>query len=153
MAADTRFLSRRTFAIGAGCSLLAAAIAPQLAFADANRLGELVKLLFGDETFKEGAIKLDVPAIVENGMVVPISVEVESPMTEANYVKSIYLYAFDNPVPQIGSYNLTPANGKAAISTRVRLAKSQDVIAVAEMSDGSVQVAKSPISIMIGGCG
>ena len=153
MAADTRFLSRRAFAIGAGCTLLAAAIAPQLALAHADRLGELVNLLFGDETFKEGAIKLDVPAMVENGMVVPIAVEVESPMTETDYVKSVHLYALDNPVPQIGAYNFTPANGRAAISTRVRLAKSQDVIAVAEMSDGSVQVAKAPISIMIGGCG
>ena len=152
MAADSRIVSRRAFAIGAGCTLLAA-LAPQIAFANADRLGELVTMLFGDERFAEGTIKLDVPPMVENGMVVPITVEVESPMTETNYVRAIHLYALDNPMPQIGAYTFTPASGKAAISTRVRLARSQDVIAVAEMSDGSVRAAKAPISIMIGGCG
>jgi sulfur-oxidizing protein SoxY len=151
MAADSR-ISRRAFAIGAGCTLLAV-VAPQIALANADRLGDLVKMLFGDGRFEEGTITLDVPEMVENGMVVPITVEVESPMTDTHYVRAIYLYALDNPVPQIGAYTFTPASGKAAISTRVRLAKSQDVIAVAEMSDGSVRAAKAPISIMIGGCG
>jgi sulfur-oxidizing protein SoxY len=146
-------LSRRAFAVGAGFAFAAAAV-PGLAVANTDRLGGLIKLLFGEDRLAtEGAITLTLPEYVENGMVVPVSVEVESPMTDTDYVRSVHLYALDNPVPHIGKYEFTPASGKAAISTRVRLAKSQDVIAVAEMSDGSVRVTKSPITIMIGGCG
>jgi sulfur-oxidizing protein SoxY len=147
--ADSPILSRRRFVIGGAC-VLAAAAAPGLAFAD---VGALVGKVFGAKDFTESRIKLNVPESAENGLVVPISIEVESPMTEADHVKSLHIFALDNPVPQVGSYSFTPANGKAAISTRVRLAKSQDLIAVAEMSDGTVHVAKAPVSIMIGGCG
>jgi sulfur-oxidizing protein SoxY len=149
--ASSRMFSRREFAIGGACVFLAAA-APGLAWANADSIGALVKKVLGGENFEESRIKLEVPEAAENGLVVPVSVEVESPMTEADHVRSLHLFALDNPVPQVSSYTFTPANGKAAISTRVRLAKSQDLIAVAEMSDGTVHVAKAPISIMIGGC-
>jgi len=150
--ANSRMISRRAFAIGGACAFLAAA-APGWAFADPDGLGALLRKVLGVESFKESRIKLEVPESAENGLVVPVSVEVESPMTEADHVRSLHLFALDNPVPQVSSYTFTPANGKAAISTRVRLAKSQDLIAVAEMSDGTVHVAKAPVSIMIGGCG
>jgi sulfur-oxidizing protein SoxY len=150
--ASSRMFSRREFAIGGACALVAAAV-PGLALADADGIAAIVRKVLGVETFHESRIKLDVPESAENGLVVPVSVEVESPMTEADHVRAVHLFALDNPVPQIGSYIFTPANGKAAISTRVRLAKSQDLIAVAEMSDGTVHVAKAPVSIMIGGCG
>lgn len=146
-------ISRREFAIGGACAFFAAAL-PGWAFADADSsLGALVRKALGAETFEESRIKLEVPESAENGLVVPIRVEVDSPMTEADHVRSLHLFALDNPVPHVSSYNFTPANGKAAIATRVRLAKSQDLIAVAEMSDGTVHVAKAPVSIMIGGCG
>lgn len=151
MATDSRMLSRRELAIGGCCAFLGLA-APLSAYAKTDSIGGLVNMLFGAEEFGEGSIKLEVPEMAENGTMVPITVEVESPMTEASHVRSVYLFALDNPVPQIGTYTFTPASGKAAISTRIRLAKSQDVIAVAEMSDGSVHAAKAPVKIMIGGC-
>jgi sulfur-oxidizing protein SoxY len=152
MVTEPRNLSRREFSI-AGICALTVAIAPQIALANADSLRALVQKLFGDQSFEESKIKLDLPEMAENGMVVPISVEVESPMTPDDYVWSLYIFAFANPVPQVSSYSFTPESGKAAISTRIRLAKSQEVIAVAEMSNGKVHVAKAPIKIMIGGCG
>lgn len=150
---NSRMFSRREFTIGGACAFLAAAV-PGWAFAtNADGIGALVRKALGVETFTESRIKLEVPESAENGLVVPVRVEVESPMTEADHVRALHLFALDNPVPQVSSYSFTPANGKAAISTRVRLAKSQDLIAVAEMSDGTVHVAKAPVSIMIGGCG
>ncbi len=152
MVAEPRNLSRREFSVGAAC-VFAAALAPQFASAEGESLGTLVRKLFGRDAYEESKIKLDLPESAENGLVVPITVEIESPMTDDDYVSSLHLFAFDNPVPQISSYNFTPASGRAAISTRIRLARSQDVIAVAQMSNGKVHVAKAPIKIMIGGCG
>lgn len=151
MSADPRFLSRRDFALGGCCAFIAAGMS-HAALANSDSIGGLVRMLFGDKEFEEGRVRLTLPEMAENGMVVPVSVEVESPMTEASYVRSVHLYALENPVPQVGAYSFTPASGKAAISTRIRLAKSQDVIAVAEMSDGTVHASKAPIKIMIGGC-
>jgi sulfur-oxidizing protein SoxY len=152
MVSGIRALSRRAFSLGGICALTVA-VAPQIALANVDSLRALVQRLFGEAGFEESKVKLIVPELAENGMVVPISVEVDSPMTPDDHVWSLYIYAFDNPVPQICSYSFTPASGKAAISTRIRLAKSQDVIAVAEMSNGKVHVAKAPVKIMIGGCG
>jgi sulfur-oxidizing protein SoxY len=152
MATHSRFLSRRAFAIGGVCALTAALTAGRAA-ADTDSLSTLVKRLFGDKTFEEDRIRLQVPSIAENGTVVPITIEVESPMTPADHVLSLHLFALDNPVPQVGSYMFTPANGKAAVSTRIRLAKSQDILAIAEMSDRTIHAAKTSVKIMIGGCG
>lgn len=152
MVAQTRKLSRRDVSLGGICALTIA-VAPQIALANADVLRALVQRLFGNPGFEESKVKIELPELAENGMVVPITVEVDSPMTPDDYVWSLYIYAFDNPVPQISGYRFTPASGKAAISTRIRLAKSQDVIAVAETSNGKVHVAKAPIKIMIGGCG
>lgn len=151
MATDPSFLSRRNFAVGGCCAAVAAGLS-HAALAKTDSIGGLVRMLFGEKDFEEGRVRLNVPEIAENGMVVPVSVEVESPMTETSYVRSIHLYALDNPVPQVGAYIFTPASGRAAISTRIRLAKTQDLIAVAEMSDGTVHASKAPIKVVIGGC-
>jgi sulfur-oxidizing protein SoxY len=152
MTINSRSLSRRDFAMGGACALLAALTA-RSAFADTEGLGALVTRLFGDRSFEEDRIRLMVPPVAENGMVVPVSIEVDSPMTPEDYVMSLHLFALDNPVPHVSSYMFTPASGKAAISTRIRLAKSQDLLALAEASDRTIHAAKTSIKIMIGGCG
>ena len=152
MATNSRLLTRRDFAIGGACALMIALVARD-AIADTDSLGTLVRKLFGDKSFEEDRIRLLVPAMAENGSVVPVSIEVESAMTPADHVMSLHLFALDNPVPQVSSYMFTPANGKAAISTRIRLAKSQDILALAEMSDRTIHAAKTSVKIMIGGCG
>jgi sulfur-oxidizing protein SoxY len=152
MVSETRSLTRRDFSIGALCAF-SVAIAPQIALANAESLRALVQRLFGNASYEESKIKLELPEMAENGIVVPIRVEVDSPMTPDDYVWSLHIFAFANPVPQVASYTFTPASGKAAIATRIRLAQSQEVVAVAETSSGKVHVAKAPIKIMIGGCG
>jgi sulfur-oxidizing protein SoxY len=136
-----------------GCAAaFAAMLAPRLAIADPAAVEAELKTLFGEKPMEEGKIKLDIPELAENGLVVPLVVEVESPMTEAEYVKAVHIMADGNPAPRVASYYFSPANGKAAASTRMRLAKSQTVIAVAEMSDGTLHMTKAAIKVTIGGC-
>lgn len=146
-------LSRRDAVKAAAWALAAAAIAPKLAFADEKTVAAEIKKLYGDKPLASGKIKLDVPEIAENGLVVPINVEIESPMTEADYVKAVHVFAEGNPQPGVVSYQFTPACGKASAATRMRLAQTQDIICVAEMSNGALHTAKANIKVTIGGCG
>lgn len=146
-------LSRRDAVKAAAWALAAAAIAPKLAFADEKTVAAEIKKLYGDKPMASGKIKLDVPEIAENGLVVPINVEIESPMTEADYVKAVHVFAEGNPQPGVVSYQFSPACGKASAATRMRLAQTQDIICVAEMSNGALHTAKANIKVTIGGCG
>jgi sulfur-oxidizing protein SoxY len=102
---------------------------------------------------KTGRIVLTVPEIAENGNSVPVSFAVESPMTDKDYVSSVMLYADGNPVPTVASFTFTPMSGKAVATTRMRLAKTQNVIVVAKMSDGSSFTDTKQVKVTIGGCG
>jgi sulfur-oxidizing protein SoxY len=147
---------RREVLIGmgaAGLVLATATLVPSGARADAAAVDAEIKKLAGDKAIKEGRITLEVPQIAENGNTVPISVSVDSPMTDQNYVKSVHLYAPGNPAPNVATFRFTPASGKALASTRMRLAKTQKVVAVAEMSDGSMYRTSAEIKVTIGGCG
>jgi sulfur-oxidizing protein SoxY len=84
---------------------------------------------------------------------VPVNVEVESPMTEQDYVKAVHIFADGNPAPDVVTYRFTPASGKAAASTRARLAQTENIICIAEMSDGKLYMAKANVKVTIGGCG
>lgn len=145
--------SRRTFIAGASLAALALVIAPYTARADAKAVEDELKKLFGGKQMSEGRVKLDVPQIAENGLVVPINLDVDSPMTEQDYVKTVHVFADGNPSPYVITYHFTPSNGRASASNRIRLAKTQNIIAVAEMSDGSLHMAKSEVKVTIGGCG
>jgi sulfur-oxidizing protein SoxY len=152
MSTNSRLLSRRDFAVG-GVAALLTALAAGGAVANTDSLGIMVERLFGDKSFEEDRVRLLVPPIAENGTVVPVTIEVDSPMTPQDHVLSLHLFALENPVPQVSSYMFTPYNGKAAVSTRIRLAKSQDILAIAEMSNRTIHAAKASVKIMIGGCG
>jgi sulfur-oxidizing protein SoxY len=143
---------RETLALAA-IGALAALLAPKMAMADEQAVAAEIKKLYGDKKFDSGKVKLDVPEIAENGLVVPVNVEVESPMTDADYVKAVHVFADGNPAPGVVSYKFTPACGKAAASTRMRLAQTQNIICIAEMSDGSLYMTKSNVKVTIGGCG
>lgn len=145
--------SRREALALAGIAGLVALLAPRMSFADAAMVDAEIKKLYGDKKFESGKVKLDVPEIAENGLVVPITVDVESPMTDADYVKAVHVFADGNPAPGIVSYKFTPACGKASASTRMRLAQTQNIICIAEMSDGKLYSTKSSVKVTIGGCG
>lgn len=100
-------------------------------------MDQAIRDFIGEGQLQPGRVKLEVPALVENGNVVPLTVAAESPMTETDYVKRIAVFNERNPQPSVAVFHLGPRAGKASVSTRVRLADSQRVIAIAEMSDGS----------------
>jgi sulfur-oxidizing protein SoxY len=102
---------------------------------------------------KEGRIAIRAPEIAENGSAVPITVAVDSPMTDKDYVKAIHVVADGNPNPGVASFMLTPLSGKAEVQLRVRMASTQKVIALAEMSDGSLWTLAREVKVTIGGCG
>ena len=145
--------SRRDIVKIGGLSAIAAALAPSLAKADVAAVEAEIKKLYADKKPGSGKVKLDVPQIAENGLVVPINVEVESPMTDKDYVKAVHVWADGNPQPGIVSYTFTPACGKASASARMRLAQTQNIVCIAEMADGSLFMAKSEVKVTIGGCG
>ncbi len=145
--------TRRQLLFYGGLGAVALAMRPYLAHAEVSAIDGEMKKLFGDKPLVEGKVKLDLPQIAENGLVVPINIDVESPMTDADYVKAVYVFADGNPVPHVITYHFSPMSGKASASNRIRLAKTQNVIAVAEMSNGSLFTAKSEVKVTIGGCG
>ena len=98
-------------------------------------------------------INLDLPQIAENGNTVPIRVRVDSPMLKEDYVKAVHLFADGNPLPNVASFYFSPKSGRAEAKTRMRLAKTQNVIAVAEMSSGKVLMNQAMVKVTIGGCG
>jgi sulfur-oxidizing protein SoxY len=153
MPLNTRTFSRRQALATGTAAVLAVFLAPGSAHADEAAVVAELKKLFGDKTISEGRVKIDIPQIAENGLVVPLNIDVESPMTEADYVKTLHVFAAGNPQPMVLSYQFTPASGKASASTRIRLAQTQDVIAIAEMSNGQIYKAKSQVKVTIGGCG
>ena len=153
---DKTLINRRTALELAGGGLIAAYMAGPLmssANADAAMMAEAIKKLVGEGAIKEGKIKLDLPEIAENGNTVPISVAIESPMTDADHVKAVHLFAEGNPLPNVATINFSTMSGVAEASLRMRLAGTQNVVAVAEMSDGSLYTAKRQVKVTIGGCG
>ncbi|HEV7336742.1 MAG TPA: thiosulfate oxidation carrier protein SoxY [Bosea sp. (in: a-proteobacteria)] len=146
-------LTRRSTITAGAVAAFASLLGSRLAFADEKAVAAEIKKLYGDKAMAEGKIKLDVPEIAENGLVVPVNVEIDSPMTEADYVKAVHIYADGNPQPGIVTYHFTPACGKASAATRMRLAQTQNIVCVAEMSNGALHMAKANIKVTIGGCG
>jgi sulfur-oxidizing protein SoxY len=133
--------NRRAFLVNAGTLVVGAALqstaTAQTLRMPLNNMPEAVRKLTGGAAIHAGKVKLNVPPLVENGHLVPLSVSVESPMTEADHVKAIHVFTERNPLPEMISFHFGPRAGRAFVSTRVRLADSQHVTAFAEMSDGS----------------
>ena len=149
-------LSRRRLLIAAGhggAVVATMTLLPGRLLADFPSIDEAIKAVTGDATPNEGRVELILPQIAENGNTVPIEIKVDSPMSDEDYVKSIHIFADGNPNPSVATYHFTPACGEARCAARIRLAKTQNVIAVAEMSNGEIYMAKSEVKVTIGGCG
>ena len=139
---------RALHAIAAGACLLVA----RPSAATPEDLAAALRETFGDRPLTPGRIKLEMPRLAENGSIVPVTIIVDSPMTEQNYVKSVHLFAERNPLPRILDIELGPHNGRARIATRIRLAVSQQVHAVAVMSDGTLWSTAADVEVTVGGC-
>jgi sulfur-oxidizing protein SoxY len=144
---------RRALAIaaaGAAAASLGMRVDPAGA---ANDTEELIRKFTGGKSPAEGRVSLDLPEIAENGNTVPMTVSVESPMTAAAHVTDVLVVADGNPRGGVVTFHFSPASGVAEANTRIRLATTQRVTAVAKMNDGSFFAASKEVKVTIGGCG
>ena len=156
----TQCFSRRDVVVaGAAAGLLMAMLGRgATARAQETKAGEsaweeAIRKIVGEVKPVEGKLQIELQEIAENGNMVPFALAVESPMTDADHVTAIHLIATGNPQPDVGSFYFTPMSGKAAVSGRMRLARTQDVIVVAALSDGRFFMGRRMVKVTIGGCG
>ena len=136
-------------ALAAGASMLL--VRP--AGATREQLDAALRDTFGTRLIERDRVQLKLPLLAESGNVVPVTVSVESPMTQADHVSAIHLFAEKNHLPRVLSVQLGPWNGKAVVKSRIRLAESQQVLAVAVMSDGSLFSAVADVEVTFSSCG
>ena len=141
-------LAGSTAAIGA----LPLAIRVRPVEATPETMAAAIRNVVGGAVIQNGKVKLDIPPLVENGNSVPMTVSVASPMTANDYVKSIYVFNEKNPQPNLGNFYLGPRAGRAQVSTRVRLADSQKITAIAKLSDGSFWSATADVVVTLAAC-
>lgn len=146
-----QMISRRRLLLATGAALILLQVRP--IFATPEDLAAAIKREFGGRRIQPGRVKIAIPQIAENGNVVPVTIEVESPMTADDYVKRIHLFSEHNPLPDMVEFELGPHNGKARVSTRVRLAKSQNVLAVATLNDETLWSAQAIVEVTVSSCG
>jgi sulfur-oxidizing protein SoxY len=115
-------------------------------------LAAAIRDVVGTAVVRIGKVKLDVPPLVENGNTVPMTVSVSNPMTQDDYVKSIHVFNEKNPQPNIGNFYLGPQAGRAQVSTRIRLADSQKIVAIARLSDGSFWSTTVDVVVTLAAC-
>jgi sulfur-oxidizing protein SoxY len=115
-------------------------------------LASAVRNVVGAAVVKTGKVKLDIPPLVENGNTVPMTVSVMSPMTPNDYVKSIHVFNEKNPQPNVGNFYLGPRAGRAQVATRIRLADSQKIVAIAQLSDGSFWQTSVDVVVTLAAC-
>ena len=143
-------ISRRGFLLAASGMAAGLAIAP--AAATELEMIQAIRKVVGSATIKPGKVTLEMPPLVENGNAVPLTVTVDSPMSEADHVKAIHIFNEKNPQPRIASFRLGPRAGRAHVATRVRLADTQTVVAVCEMSDGSFWSGNTSVVVTLAAC-
>ena len=115
-------------------------------------LAGAIRNVVGTAAVQTGRVKIDVPPLVENGNTVPMTVSVTNPMTADDYVKSIHVFNEKNPQPNVGNFYLGPRAGRAQISTRIRLADSQKIVAIARLSDGSFWSVSADVVVTLAAC-
>jgi sulfur-oxidizing protein SoxY len=143
---------RQVMTIGAG-ALAAVTLISVGPAAAANDFQDLIDKFTGGKKAAEGKVRLDLPEIAENGNTVPMTVTVDSPMTAQSHVTDVLIVADGNPRGGVATFHFSPASGVAEANTRIRLAATQNITAVAKMNDGSFSTVSKQVKVTIGGCG
>src|SRR5437773_10326151 len=146
---NRREFLRATGGIAAGIGAL---VAVEPAGATPAEMQDAIRKVVGSARVNTGRVKLDLPPLSENGNAVPLTVSVESAMTQADHVKAIHVFNEKNPQPDVVSFHLGPRAGRATVSTRIRLADTQTVVAIAELSDGSFWSARAAVVVTLAAC-
>jgi sulfur-oxidizing protein SoxY len=148
-------MNRREFLRATGgfaAAGLGVLIAVEPARATPAEMQDAIRKVVGSARVNAGRVKLDLPPLSENGNAVPLTVSVESAMTPADHVKAIHFFNEKNPQPDVVSFHLGPRAGRATVSTRIRLADTQTVVAIAELSDGSFWSARAAVVVTLAAC-
>lgn len=141
--------TRRTFLAG---SALFSVVPLAPARATPEAMAQAIRALVGDRPLREGRVTLELPPLVENGNAVPLTVSVDSPMTEADHVRAIHVFNEKNPQPRVFDAVLGPRNGRAVIATRIKLGDSQRIVAIAETSRGELYSASADVIVTLAAC-
>lgn len=157
---DHRMLDRRTFVLTAGAASVLLGVLHRVpgaqaeaSAAESDEFKAALEALVGKGVRRDSGLTLDLPEAVDNGDYVPVALFVDSPMTAENHVRAVHILSTANPRAAVATFRFTPLSGKAAVTSRMRLARTQDVVAVAELSDGSVLVTRRKVDVKVGGCG
>ncbi|QPF86638.1 SoxY-related AACIE arm protein [Bradyrhizobium genosp. L] len=153
--ANSDHSTRRTFLGLTGGAVVAGAIPVVImrpAEATPAMLSAAIRNVVGEANVRTGKVKLEIPPLVENGNTVPLTVSVASPMTADDHVKSIHVFNEKNPQPNVGNFYLNPRAGRAQVSTRIRLADSQKVTAIARLSDDTFWSATADVVVTLAAC-
>jgi len=148
--------SRRQFLLAAGGAVagfgLASVVHVKPARATPAAMQEAIRKVVGPASVNTGKVTLELPPLVENGNTVPLAVSVESPMTEADHVRTIHVFTEKNPLPDVVSFRFGPRAGRASVATRIRLTDTQTVVAICELSDGSFWSGSAAVVVTLAAC-
>jgi sulfur-oxidizing protein SoxY len=153
---DKLHATRRRFLIDAAAVAGSLGIGLTLTVGPASATPEsmraAIRKVIGESSAKKGKVKIDLPPLIENGNAVALTVSAESPMTAVDHVKAIHVFTEKNPQPNVVSIYLGPRAGRASVTTRIRLADSQKVTAIAQMSDGSFWSDELEVIVTLAAC-
>ncbi|MEO1029526.1 MAG: thiosulfate oxidation carrier protein SoxY [Pseudomonadota bacterium] len=144
-------MNRRQLIRGSAGTILLSAL-PLSAFATEEDVQAAIKEIFGERQIYEDRVTLKLPPIAENGYSVPLRINVQSPMSGDDHVRQIAVFAPRNPIPVLAQFHLSPANGQATVSTRIRMGGTQRILAIAEMSDGSLWSGGAETLVTLAAC-
>ena len=143
-------LSRRSALIAGAGAMSSLIVRP--AMATSATMQSAINEFTGGAKVTPGRVTMDIPPLVENGNSVPLAITVDSPMTEKDFVKTIAVFNERNPQPNIGTFHLNPRSGRAFVSTRIRLGDSQMIVAVAQLSDGTLWSGTAELVVTLPAC-
>ena len=146
-------LTKRQFLIVASGAAAAAVFGLPKTARSSEKLNARLGDFLGGVTPQETGISLDMPEIAENGSSVPLTISIDGEATSDRYAESVLILADGNPEPGVATFHFTPLSGSQEARTRMRLAQTQNVVAVAKMSDGSFLKTQALVKVTIGGCG
>jgi sulfur-oxidizing protein SoxY len=152
MEPEPRGASRRDVLLAGIAGFGAAVLKIEPAAATPETMQRAIRQIVGEAPVRKGKVTIDVPALVENGNTVALAIEVQSPMTAQDYVKAIHVLNEKNPQPNVISAHLGPHAGRAKVATRFRLADTQTIVAIAELSDGSFWSASADVIVTLAAC-
>jgi sulfur-oxidizing protein SoxY len=144
-------LTRRNVLLGGSSGLIAIGLPIRDIRAQEEAI-DLIELLTGHRAVPSGRVRLLMPPIFPNGYTVPLTLEVDTPMTERDHVRNVRIFAPKNPINEVVGFHFAPLRSAPRVSTRIRLAAPQDVIAVAEMNDGAFLMTQTFVQVATNGC-